>query len=74
MDGVITQQDVVPSDESGKSVLSVKGEDLTRMMDVIDFGSLIAYPAMPAEARVALMLAKYAPDLRDRARWSSRAS
>ena len=61
MDGVITQQDVVPSDESGKSVLSIKGEDLTRMMDVIDFGSLVAYPAMPAEARVALMVAKYAP-------------
>ena len=61
MDGVITQQDVVPSDESGKSVLSLKGEDLTRMMDVIDFGALIPYPAMPAEARVALILAKYAP-------------
>jgi hypothetical protein len=61
MDGVITQQDVVPSDESGKSALSIKGEDLTRMMDVIDFGALIAYPAMPAEARVALMVAKYAP-------------
>jgi hypothetical protein len=61
MDGVITQQDVVPSDESGKSVLSIKGEDLTRMMDIIDFGALIAYPAMPAEARVALMVAKYAP-------------
>jgi hypothetical protein len=61
MDGVITQQEVVPSDEAGKSVLSLKGEDLTRMMDVIDFGSLIPYPAMPAEARVALMLAKYIP-------------
>ena len=61
MDGVITQQDVAPSDEPGKSVLSIKGEDLTRMMDVIDFGALIAYPAMPAEARVALMVAKYAP-------------
>jgi hypothetical protein len=61
MDGVITQHDVAPSDESGKSVLSIKGEDLTRMMDVIDFGALIAYPAMPAEARVALMIAKYAP-------------
>jgi hypothetical protein len=61
MDGVITQQDVMPSDEPGKSVLSIKGEDLTRMMDVIDFGALIAYPAMPAEARVALMVAKYAP-------------
>jgi hypothetical protein len=61
MDGVITQQDVAPADEAGKSVLSIKGEDLTRMMDVIDFGALIAYPAMPAEARVALMVAKYLP-------------
>jgi hypothetical protein len=61
MDGVITQQDVVPSDESGKSQLSIKGEDLTRMMDIIDFGALVAYPAMPAEARVALIVAKYAP-------------
>jgi len=59
MDGVITQQDVVPSDESGKSVLSIKGEDLTRMMDLKDFGSLIAYPSMAAEARVAQMVAKY---------------
>ena len=61
MDGVITQQDVVPSDEAGKSVLSIKGEDLTRMMDVIDFGGLIPYPAMPDFARVALMVAKYIP-------------
>jgi hypothetical protein len=61
MDGVITQQDVAPSDQSGKSVLSLKGEDLTRMMDVIDSGALIAYPSMPAEARVVLILAKYVP-------------
>ncbi|MBV8946314.1 MAG: hypothetical protein JOZ95_12905 [Solirubrobacterales bacterium] len=61
MDGVITQQDVVPSDEAGKSVLSIKGEDLTRMMDVVDFGGLIPYPAMPDFARVALIVAKYIP-------------
>jgi hypothetical protein len=61
MDGVITQQDVVPSDEAGKSVLSIKGEDLTRMMDLIDFGGLIPYPALPDFARVALMVAKYIP-------------
>jgi hypothetical protein len=59
MDGVITTQDVVPSDEAGKSTLSLKGEDLTRMMDLIDFSSLIPYPAMPYEARVALIIAKY---------------
>jgi len=61
MDGVITTQDIVPSDESGKSVLSVKGEDLTRMMDLIDFSGLFAFPAMPAELRVLLMVAKYTP-------------
>lgn len=61
MDGVITQQDVAPSDESGQSVLSIKGEDLTRMMDLVDTGAMIAYPSMPAEARVALILGKYVP-------------
>jgi hypothetical protein len=61
MDGVITQHDVVPSDEAGKSVLSLKGEDLTRMMDLIDFGAFFMFPAMPAELRVALIVAKYLP-------------
>ena len=61
MDGVITTQEVVPSDESGKSVLSIKGDDLTRILDLIDFSGIIPYPAMPAEARIMLMIAKYAP-------------
>ena len=60
MDGVITQQDVVPSDEAGKSVLSIKGEDLTRMLDLIDLSGF-PFPALPAEARVLLMVAKYTP-------------
>lgn len=60
MDGVITHQEVVPSDESGRSVLSIKGEDLTRMMDLIDLSGF-PFPAMPAEARILLMIAKYLP-------------
>lgn len=60
MDGVITHQDVVPSDEAGKSVLSIKGEDLLRMLDVIDLSSF-PFPATPAELRVMIMVAKYAP-------------
>ncbi len=60
MDGVITHQDVVPSDEAGKSALSIKGEDLTRMMDLIDLSGF-PFPAMPAEARILLMVAKYTP-------------
>jgi hypothetical protein len=55
IDGVITTQEVVPSDEAGKSVLSLKGEDLTRMLDLIDLSGL-PYPCLPAEARVALLL------------------
>lgn len=61
MDGIITTQEVVPSDEAGKSTLSIKGDDLTKILDLIDFTGLIPYPAMPPEARVALIIAKYAP-------------
>ena len=60
MDGVITLQEMVPTDEPGKSVLSIKGEDLTRMLDVVDLSGF-PYPAMPAPARVALAMAKYIP-------------
>lgn len=60
IDGVITQHEMAPSNEPGKSVLSVKGEDLTRLMDVVDLTGL-SYPAMPAEACIALMIAKYSP-------------
>jgi hypothetical protein len=60
MDGVITRQEVSPSNEPGQSRLTVTGEDLSRMLDLIDFSGLIKYPAMPAEARVLLMIAKYA--------------
>ena len=73
MDGVITQQDVVPSDESGKSVLSIKGEDLTRMMDVIDLSGF-PYPAMPAEARVAAHGRQVHRRSTRSSRWSCRAS
>ncbi|MDQ6617629.1 MAG: hypothetical protein M3083_23485 [Actinomycetota bacterium] len=58
MDGVITLQELVPSDEPAKSTLSLKGDDLTRMLDLVD---LTGFPwaAMPAEVRVTEMVAKY---------------
>ena len=59
MDGVMTNHEVTPDTEPGQSTLTVTGEDLTRVMDYIDFSG-IPYPAMPAEARVALILVKYA--------------
>lgn len=59
LDGLITQQQVAPSNEAGGSTLTVTGEDVSQAMDLIDFSG-IPYPAMPAEARVALCIAKYA--------------
>ncbi|HKI06195.1 MAG TPA: hypothetical protein VKK31_29730 [Thermoanaerobaculia bacterium] len=59
IDGVITEQNVSPGSTAGQSTLTVKGTDLTALMDLIPFDGL-PYPAMPAEAQVALILAKYA--------------
>ena len=59
IDGVVTQQQVKESTTPGKSILTVTGEDLTRVMDYIDFSSTI-FPAMPDFARVLLILTKYA--------------
>jgi hypothetical protein len=57
-DGVITRQEIAPAG-GGMSTLSIIGEDLTTVMDRTEFNG-IPYPAMPAEARIALILAKYA--------------
>lgn len=59
MDGLITKQEVSGSNEPGQSTLTITGEDLSVAMDQQEFNG-IPYPAMPAEARVALVVAKYA--------------
>ena len=59
MDGVMTNQQVSPGSKPGESTLTITGEDLTKVMSLIDFSG-IPYPAMPPEARVALIIAKYA--------------
>ncbi len=58
MDGVITRQEVSPGNKPGQPRLTVTGEDLSRMMDLIDFSGF-PFPAMPDAARVLLMVAKY---------------
>jgi hypothetical protein len=58
-DGVVTRQEVGGANEAGRSTLTVTGEDLTAVMDQQEFSGL-PYPAMPAEARIALIIAKYA--------------
>lgn len=59
MDGVIVNHQVTPNVETGQSTLTVTGSDLTAVMAAVDFTG-IPYPAMSAEARVALIIAKYA--------------
>lgn len=59
MDGIITRQEIAPSGEPGQSKLTVTGEDISVLMDLIDFTG-IPYPAMPPEARVPIIIAKYA--------------
>jgi hypothetical protein len=59
MDGLIARQEMSPGKDPGTSTLTVTGDDLTLAMDLINLTGL-PYPAMPAEARVLLALAKYA--------------
>jgi hypothetical protein len=59
MDGVITNHQVSPGSQPGESILTMTGEDLSKVMDLIDMSGL-PFPAMPANARVLAILAKYA--------------
>lgn len=59
MDGLVTQAQIAPDTGAGPTQLVVKGRDISEAMDSVDFSGLFAYPAMPLEARVALILAKY---------------
>ena len=59
IDGVMTQHQVQPGTNPSTSTLTVTGEDLTKVLDYIDFSG-IPYPAMPPFARVNLIIAKYA--------------
>jgi hypothetical protein len=58
MDGIVTRHELTPSNDPGQSTLTVTGEDLSVLMDIIEIK--IPYPAMPVAARVGLILAKYA--------------
>jgi hypothetical protein len=58
MDGLVTNHQLGPSNEPGKSTLTLTGEDLSLAMDIIEM--IIPYPAMPEIAQINLILAKYA--------------
>jgi hypothetical protein len=58
MDGVVTRQEMQPGNEPGKSSLTITGEDLSILMDVVELR--VPFVAMPEVARINLILAKYA--------------
>jgi hypothetical protein len=59
MDGIILHHEVVPDAMQGSSKLVVTGQDLSSLMDLIDFSGL-PYPGMSPDIRVMTILAKYA--------------
>ena len=58
MDGVVQHTEVQPDAMSGSSKLVVTGQDLTALMDLIDFSGL-PYPGMSPDVRALAILAKY---------------
>jgi hypothetical protein len=59
MDGVVTHHELSPSNDVGKSTLTITGEDLSRMMDLVEM-PFMRYPGLSLVARVYAILAKYA--------------
>jgi hypothetical protein len=59
IDGVITNNHIAPGDKGSNSTLTITGEDLTALMNQSNWSGF-PFPACPAEARVAILLAKYA--------------
>jgi len=59
IDGVVTRHELSPSNEPGKSTLTVTGEDLTALMGLVEM-PFMRFPAQPVPVRVLQILAKYA--------------
>ena len=59
IDGVITDNTIAPGDKGSTSTLTLMGKDLTALMDQSKMSGF-PFPALPAEARIALLLLKYA--------------
>jgi len=59
MDGIVKHTEVVPDAMQGSSKLVITGEDLSAVMDLIDFSG-VPYPGMTPDVRVLTILSKYA--------------
>lgn len=58
IDGVVTRQEMQPGTQPGQAVLTLTGEDLSIMMDVLEVR--MPFPAMADNVRITTILAKYA--------------
>jgi len=58
MDGIVTRHELTPSSEPGQSTLTITGEDLSVLMDVVEL-PFLRYPGVPDIGKVYLILAKY---------------
>lgn len=57
MDGIITNIQFAPSNEAGKTTITLTGEDVSVMMDLHE--KIAEYPAMPEMAIVPIVMAQY---------------
>ncbi len=58
MDGIVTRQEMAPSSEPGQSTLTITGEDLSVLMDVVEIKR--PFPAMNDTLQLYTVLAPYA--------------
>jgi len=58
IDGIVTRQEITPSNQPGESTLTITGDDLTVAMDLVQ--KIIPFPNLPIVARLYLTLAPYA--------------
>lgn len=59
VDGIVTRQEVAPSNEPSHSMLTITGEDLSVLMDVVE-APFMRFPALTVVGIVYATLAKYA--------------
>jgi hypothetical protein len=58
MDGIVTKQEMSPSSEPGQSKLTITGEDLSVLMDVVELKR--PFPGMDDSLQILTILASYA--------------
>jgi len=57
MDGIITNQELTPSQQPNQASITITGDDISNIMDRIEIA--IQWPAMPDPAIAAVVIAKY---------------